>query len=36
MNPVTPSVTVWHLRCGSTVYRVTLISDMAARVELVK
>jgi hypothetical protein len=31
-----PNETVWFLRCGNTAYRVTLIPDMAARVELVK
>jgi hypothetical protein len=30
-----PNETVWILRCGSTTYRVTLIPDMAARLELV-
>ena len=31
-----PNETVWFLRCGNAAYRVTLIPDMAARVELVK
>ena len=28
-----PNLTVWILRCGNANYRVTLIPDMAARVE---
>ena len=28
-----PNLTVWILRCGNASYRVTLIPDMAARVE---
>jgi len=28
-----PNLTVWILRCGNATYRVTLIPDMAARVE---
>ena len=31
-----PNETVWMLRCGNAAYRVTLIPDMAARVELAK
>jgi hypothetical protein len=31
-----PNEAVWVLRCGNAAYRVTLIPDMAARVELVK
>ena len=31
-----PNEAVWILRCGNIEYRVTLIPDMAARVELVK
>jgi hypothetical protein len=31
-----PNVAVWILRCGNAAYRVKLIPDMAARVELVK
>ena len=28
-----PNLTVWVLRCGNATYRVTLVPDMAARVE---
>jgi hypothetical protein len=31
-----PHETVWILRCGTVTYRVTLIPDMAAKVEQVK
>jgi hypothetical protein len=31
-----PNEAVWILRCGNVAYRVTLVPDMAARVELVK
>jgi hypothetical protein len=31
-----PNETVWILRCGNATYRVTLIPDMAARVERLK
>ena len=31
-----PNETVWILRCGDVTYRVTLIPDMAARVERLK
>jgi hypothetical protein len=31
-----PNEAVWILRCANAAYRVTLIPDMAARVELVK
>jgi hypothetical protein len=31
-----PNEAVWVLRCGNAAYRVTLIPDMAARVEVVK
>jgi len=31
-----PNETVWVLRCANAAYRVTLIPDMAARVELLK
>jgi len=31
-----PNLTVWILTCGNATYRVTLIPDMAARVERLK
>ncbi len=31
-----PNLTVWTLRCANATYRVTLIPDMAARVERLK
>jgi hypothetical protein len=31
-----PNLTVWVLTCGNATYRVTLIPDMAARVERLK
>lgn len=31
-----PHATVWTLTCGNAVYRVTLVPDMKARVEVIK
>ena len=31
-----PNGAVWIMRCANTAYRVTLIPDMAAKVELIK
>jgi hypothetical protein len=31
-----PNLTVWVLRCGNATYRVTLVPDLAARVERLK
>ena len=31
-----PNSAVWIMRCANTAYRVTLIPDMAAQVELIK
>jgi hypothetical protein len=31
-----PNETVWTLRCNNAIYRVRLVPDMAAKVELIK